>query len=284
MLGCNLHCSYCQNWQLSQKLRDSHAAGQPIVIEPEEVVQHAMRLGAKVVGSALNEPLITAEWSVEIFKRARASGLHCSYVSSGNATEEVLDFIRPVVALLKIDLKSMSRANYRSLGATRDNVLETIQQAHAKGFWLEVVTLLIPEWNSSDSEIRDIARFLASVSEEIPLHLWRFRRNYRMMDANEVDVSLLVRAGNIARNEGLHYVYAGVMPGLLGDLEHTLCPSCAALLVQRVGYQVTKYRITADGRCPSCGKKIPGLWTRRPDEVRTGPPGLWFERRGRAVV
>jgi pyruvate formate lyase activating enzyme len=284
MMGCDLHCSYCQNWRTSQTLRDSAAGVGLKRVSPDHLVALALKKGATVIASSYNEPLITAEWSTAVFRRAQEAGLKCAFISNGNATPEVLDYLRPWVDFYKIDLKTMSHRNYLRLGANLNNILESIEMVFRKGFWLEVVTLLVPGWNTSDEEIRAAAQFLKSVSPDIPWHLWNFHRDYRMREPDNASAKLLVRAASIGREEGLNYVYAGVMPALLDDFENTRCPTCRALLVRRIGYQVTHYYITKDGDCPQCGTRIPGVWPNRPETVRTGIDGLWFERRSRSVA
>src|SRR5438132_7005275 len=141
MLGCDYHCSYCQNWVTSQALRDPNAVSPPREVSPSKMVEMARRSGARLVVSSYNEPLITSEWAVEIFKQAKPAGFICGYVSNGNATPEVLDYIRPWVDLYKIDLKGFDDRNYRKLGGVLSNVLDTIKMVHERGFWLEIVTL-----------------------------------------------------------------------------------------------------------------------------------------------
>src|SRR5918997_1422060 len=147
MLGCDLHCSYCQNWVTSQALRDPQAVAPPIDASPERLVAEACHLGARIVVSTYNEPLITSEWAVAIFKRARAEGLITAYVSNGNGTPRVLEYIRPWIDLYKVDLKSFDDRHYRQLGGRLEPILDSIRQIYAMGLWLELVTLLIPGFN-----------------------------------------------------------------------------------------------------------------------------------------
>src|SRR6185503_1963139 len=160
MLGCDYHCGYCQNWLTSQVLRDARAVAPPREAQPEDLVRVALREGARIMTSTYNEPLITSEWAVAVFREARKAGLVCSYVSNGNGTPEVLEYIRPWVSLYKVDLKSFRDRHYRELGGTLERVLWTIRALHAMGIWLEIVTLVIPTFNDSDEELTDIARFL----------------------------------------------------------------------------------------------------------------------------
>ena len=159
MLGCDLHCSYCQNWVTSQSLRDPQAGAPPIDAAPDRLVSEAVRLGARVLVSTYNEPLITSEWAVEIFKEARQAGLKTAYVSNGNGTARVLNYLRPWIDLYKVDLKSFEDKHYRQLGGRIEPILQTIRSLHEMGVWLEIVTLLIPGFNSSDDEIDRLTTF-----------------------------------------------------------------------------------------------------------------------------
>jgi pyruvate formate lyase activating enzyme len=250
----------CQNWVTSQALRDEDAVAPASVVEPGEIVSAAKRKGARIVTSTYNEPLITSEWAVEVFKAAKAEGLVCSYVSNGNGTEEVLEYIRPWVRLYKVDLKGFRDRPYRDLGGTLERVLATIRSLHEKGFWVEIVTLVVPGFNDSPEELRDIARFLVSVSPDVPWHVTAFHPDYKMDDRPSTSVSALLRAAEIGAAEGLNFVYAGNLPGSVRSFENTYCPGCRALLVERVGYRILENRLGASGRCPECQRSIPGVW------------------------
>jgi len=276
MLGCDLHCPYCQNWITSQALRDpaSELSGaQPMMTTPQQLVALAKKQSATLVGSSYNEPLITSEWAVAVFKAAVNAGLKCVYISNGNATPEVLDYIRPYVVGYKIDLKSMSKKGYQQLGAVLENVLNGIRMVHALGFWLEIVTLIIPGFNDSDEELREAAQFLANLSPDIPWHVTAFHKDYKMTDPDNTSAQTLIRAAEIGKAAGLRYIYAGNLPGQVGDYEHTFCHNCHACLIERYGYIILSYRLTAEGNCPACGTKIPGIWTDRPETVRLDGPG-----------
>src|SRR5437868_1248934 len=197
MMGCDLHCSYCENGVTSQALRDSTAVAPIRAVTPEQLVELAQREQARLVVSSYNEPLITAEWAVAVFQRARAAGLLCAFVSNGNATPEVLDYLRPWIQAYKVDLKSFDDRHYRTLGCTLQSVTETIRMIHARGIWLEVVTLVIPGFNDSETELREAARFLASVSRDIPWHVTGFHRDYKMTDPPATDSRALIRAAEI---------------------------------------------------------------------------------------
>jgi len=260
MLGCDYHCGYCQNWVTSQALRDPTAMAATDTVSPADIVSAAKRAGARIVTSTYNEPLITSEWAVEVFKAAKPEGLLCSYVSNGNGTEEVLEYLRPWVSLYKVDLKGFRDRPYRDLGGTLESVLFTIRALHAKGFWVEVVTLVVPGLNDSLEELRDIARFVVSVSPDIPWHVTAFHPDYRMDDRPATSVQSLLRAAETGAAEGLHFVYAGNLPGAVRSWENTYCPGCRALLVERLGYRVLRNRLEAGGRCPECRQAVAGVW------------------------
>lgn len=260
MLGCDLHCSYCQNWVTSQALRDSAAQSSPLGVTPEDLVRDALRQGAKVLVSTYNEPLITSEWAVAVFKEARVAGLHTGFVSNGNGTPEVLEFLRPWIDLYKVDLKSFDDRHYRQLGGRIQPILETIRRLHEMGVWMEIVTLTIQGFNDSNDEMKRMAEFLAGISPDLPWHITAFHKDYKMTDPDDTTPRTLMRIAEFGKQAGLRYVYAGNLPGRVGDLENTRCPNCHALLIERFGYLVRNYHLTPTGSCPSCGTKIPGRW------------------------
>ncbi|HKP14403.1 MAG TPA: AmmeMemoRadiSam system radical SAM enzyme [Blastocatellia bacterium] len=259
MLGCDLHCSYCQNWVTSQALRDPRAIAPPREVTAERMVELARQYDARLVVSSYNEPLITSEWAVEVFRQARPAGFVCGYVSNGNATPEVLDYIRPWTELYKIDLKGFNDRNYRKLGGLLDNVLNTIRLVHERGFWTEIVTLIIPGFNDSDDELKGAAEFIAGVSPDIPWHVTAFHQDYKMTGPDNTPVETLIRAAEIGYAAGLKFVYAGNLPGRVGKYENTFCPNCKATLIERYGFRVRKNRIVG-GACPDCRTQIPGRW------------------------
>ena len=261
MLGCDFHCGYCQNWLTSQALRDDAAGVMPTDITPDELVALALRRGARMVGSSYNEPLITAEWAVDVFQAARPRGLKTAFISNGNATPQVLDYIRPWTDCYKIDLKAMEDKRYRELGGVLQNVLDAIRMVHERGFWLEVVTLVVPGFNDDDAQLTRAAEFIAGVSPEIPWHVTAFHKDYHMTDHDNTPVATLLRACEIGTRAGLKFVYAGNQPGRVGRWESTYCPDCGDLLIERYGYLIKQQRVGANGCCPSCNRRIPGIWS-----------------------
>mgnify|MGYP001765797391 CR=1 FL=1 len=262
MLGCNFHCCFCQNWFSSQALRDPaavDAVNSIRQIPAESLVQYALDNGALGIASSYNEPLITAEWAVEVFKLAKAHGLRTAYVSNGYATPEVLDYLAPWLDGYKVDLKSMRDSEYRKMGGRLQPVLDAIRRVRELGLWLEVVTLVIPGINDTTEELWEAGRFLASVSPDIPWHVTAYHPDYKE-DAPPTPSATLQRAAEIGQEAGLRYVYAGNLPGRVGSLEDTFCPHCGKGLILRRGYRLIGYHITDTGDCEFCSNPIAGVW------------------------
>ncbi len=209
MLGCDLHCGYCQNWVTSQALRDPNAVSPPLEASPEALVRDALDQGAQVLVSTYNEPLITSEWAVAVFKEARAAGLLTGFVSNGNGTPQVLEYLRPWLDLYKVDLKSFDDRHYHELGGRIGPILDSIRRIHQMGLWLEIVTLLIPGFNDSPDELRRLTEFLAGISPDIPWHVTAFHTDYKMQGDGQRDTTPedLLRAAEIGREAGLRYIY-----------------------------------------------------------------------------
>ncbi len=259
MLGCNFHCDFCQNWFSSQTLRDEAAGAQPSVVRAEQIVEVALERKTPVIVSTYNEPLITADWAVEVFKLARPHGIVCGFVSNGHATPEAIEFLRPYMKLFKVDLKCFKEESYRRLGGQLKNVLDTITRLKQADFWVEVVTLVVPGFNDGDDELGSIARFVAGVSTDIPWHVTAFHPDYRMGDPPRTPVKTLAKAFDIGKAAGLKFVYTGNLPGALGDRENTYCPDCRTLLIRRQGFTIRENNMRG-GRCGKCGAVIPGVW------------------------
>jgi len=274
MLGCNYRCPFCQNWISSQVLRDDESYGTPRPISPERLVEIAVEEGAPVMVSTYNEPLITSDWAFQVFEKAREKGVVCGYVSNGHATPEVLAYLRPVMQLYKVDLKCFTEEGYHQVGGRLQVVLDTIIRLKELGYWVEVVTLVIPTFNDSSDELSQMASFLAGVSPDIPWHVTAFHPDYRMVDPRPTRPADLERAYEIGREAGLRYVYAGNLPGSVGDRENTSCPQCGDLLIDRHGYIILKNRMQGN-RCPKCNTAIPGIWETAPateaEHLHTAP-------------
>ena len=261
MLGCDFHCGYCQNWVTSQMLRDPTAVAQAKLVTPTQLVDAAVQHRAPVIASSYNEPLITSEWSTAVFREARSRGLKCAFISNGNATPQALDFLRPHVDAYKVDLKTFSEKNYRQLGGVLENVTSAIRMLKERGFWVEIVTLVVPGFSDDADDLKRMADFLASVDPLMPWHMTAFHPDYKMSDGyrrtTPGDLEKIVRIG---LNAGLKYLYPGNLPGQVAEWENTRCHHCQATVIRRYGFLVQQNRVGADGACPDCGKPIPGIW------------------------
>lgn len=260
MLGCNFHCPFCQNWLSSQTLRDPKSLIRFEPISAESIVQYAIESHSPVIVSTYNEPLITSDWAYDVFSLAKGKGIVCGYVSNGHASEQVLNLLRPVMKLFKVDLKCFKQSSYDKLGGKLTVVCETIERLLSLDYWVEVVTLLVPGFNDDEEELNELTRFLAQLNPHVPWHVTGFYPQYKMTDRGPTMPSQLEKAYHIARNNGLHYVYVGNRPGAVKTLENTYCHNCSKLLIERTGFSVWQNHIR-DGSCPYCNTRIPGVWS-----------------------
>ena len=264
MLGCDLHCGYCQNWVTSQALRDPAAVAPPLAASPERLVRDAVDLGARVIVSTYNEPLITSEWAVAVFKEATAAGLATGFVSNGNGTPQVLEYLRPWVDLYKVDLKSFDDRHYRELGGRLEPILDTIRGLHAMGFWVEIVTLLIPGFNDSRDELTRLTAFIAGVSPDIPWHVTAFHGDYKMTEpGNTTAGDAARRRAHRPRSRACATSTPATCPARSATSRTRAAPRAARRSSSRYGYHIRDYRITADGCCPACASPVPGRFDAR---------------------
>ncbi len=264
MLGCNFHCSFCQNWEISQTLRDPECDSMDYDVRemtPEQVVGLAEQSGCSSVISSYNEPMISSEWAADIFDLAHSRGLKTAFVSNGFASRQALQFLRPRLDAFKVDLKCMNDRHYRSLGGRLQPVLDAIGLAYALGLWVEVVTLLIPGFNDRAEELWEAARFLVSVSPDIPWHVTAYHPDYHYDQAPPASAEHLQQAADIGQEAGLRYVYAGNLPGRVGSLENTYCPQCNTLLIERYGFRVLNNALAQESVCPKCRMPVSGVWS-----------------------
>ena len=257
MYGCNFRCSFCQNHELA----DPAAAAEPpyaVPVSPARIAREARSLGAAMLVSTYNEPLITAEWGAAVLAEGKKAGLAGAFVSNGYATPEALDFLRPSVDCFKVDLKFFREETCSKItGARLEPVKTAIRLMLEKGFWVEIVTLLIPGLNDSKEEVSEMAAFLASLSKDMPWHITAFHPSHRMTDRPRTPSASLEKACEAGLAAGLKYVYTG---NTAGGRQNTLCPACGEKLIERNGYEVLKDRVSGTGRCEGCGMGISGFW------------------------
>lgn len=252
--GCNLDCAFCQNWSLSQPPRQ----GLPVegrAIPPKEIVRMAHTSGAASIAYTYSEPTVFFELMLETATLARRDGLANIMVSNGFQSPECLDALDGFIQAANIDLKSFRDEFYRDVcGARLGPVLENLAHMKRLGWHLEVTTLVIPDENDSDGELRDIARFLRTeLGADVPWHVSRFHPCHRMMNHRPTPLDTLKRAWDIGRAEGLHHVFVGNVPG--SGLENTVCPGCGKTVVERSGFTVLRDRLRL-GACPECGQEV----------------------------
>jgi pyruvate formate lyase activating enzyme len=255
-VGCNFACSFCQNADISQMPREQgRIVGR--AQSPEQVVAAAQAAGCLSISYTYTEPTIYYEYARDCARLAAAAGLKNVFVTNGYMTAETLADIDGDLHAANVDLKSFSDDFYRSLvGARLKPVLDSIRRIWEMGIWVEVTTLLIPGHNDGDDELRSISAFLVSVSPDIPWHVSRFYPTYNLLDVPPTPLESVERAVRIGREEGLHYVYGGNVPG--HDSESTACPECRSVVIERRGFALRK-NLVKEGRCASCGREIAGL-------------------------
>ncbi|HAH31659.1 MAG TPA: AmmeMemoRadiSam system radical SAM enzyme [Elusimicrobia bacterium] len=260
MYGCNFSCAFCQNSQTALPGPEASALFSCQRILPAALAESAAENKAPLIVSTYNEPLVTAEWARAVFSEAKKKGLRTAFVSNACASKEVLEFLRPCLDFYKADLKSFNAERYLEVtGGDLKKVLKGIELVYSMGFWLEVVTLVVPGFNDSPAELECAASFIAGLSKNIPWHVTAFYPAHKMPDTEPTPPETVLRAREIGLKKGLNFVYAGNMAGS-GDAENTLCSVCGKLLVERRGFSVTTNLLAGRGTCPACGKTVPGVW------------------------
>ena len=256
-VGCNLHCKFCQNWDLSQTNPEDATAS---YLPPEDVTKLARQNGCQSVAYTYSDPIVYYEYTLDSCRTARDAGLKNVLVTAGYIQEAPLRELCRYVDGANIDLKAMSDSFYRDIcGATLKPVLNALVVSKSLGVLVEVTNLIVPTLNDSDTMLEGMCRWIKeNMGKETPLHFSRFFPMYRMQHLPPTPASTLERARDIAVAAGLQYVYIGNI--LEEDAANTYCPSCRALLIRRKGYLVLS-NVLVDGRCPKCKTEIYGLWT-----------------------
>lgn len=256
-VGCNFHCTFCQNHEISQMPRESGIIP-GMDISPSSVVERALRSGSRTISYTYTEPTIYFEFAYDIARIATEKGLKNVFVTNGFMTEEALETISPFLHAANVDLKSFSDDFYRKrCGAHLEPVLKSLKKMKELGIWVEVTTLLIPTLNDGDDELRQIAGFISSLGAETPWHISRFHPQYKMMAFSPTPGSSIHRAAEIGKKSGLKYVYSGNVPGDEG--ENTLCSHCGEHLIDRYGFYIRKLALK-ENRCPRCGTALEGIF------------------------
>ncbi|RLB07235.1 MAG: AmmeMemoRadiSam system radical SAM enzyme [Deltaproteobacteria bacterium] len=255
-VGCNFRCLHCQNYSISQMpTEEGRITGEKVSCE--EIVSLALKYKCASIAYTYTEPTIFYEYAYDTARSAHRKGIKNIFVTNGFMSSEALEMIAPYLDGANVDLKSFSEEFYQRIcGAKLKPVLEGIKKMKELGIWVEVTTLIIPTLNDSEEELRQIARFILSVSPEIPWHVTAFYPTYKMLDKPRTSTMIIKRARDIGLEEGLRYVYSGNIPGEEG--ENTYCYNCKDLLIRRWGFQILENKIR-EGKCPRCGTPIDGV-------------------------
>ncbi|ODS39224.1 MAG: AmmeMemoRadiSam system radical SAM enzyme [Candidatus Altiarchaeales archaeon WOR_SM1_79] len=255
--GCNFHCIFCQNWDISQITR-SEILKSGNNATPEQIVSNAKQTGCKSIAYTYTEPTIFFEYSYDSARLAHEAGLKNIYISNGYMTYEMLDMISPYLDAINIDLKAFREKTYKSLmGARLQPVLDNLKKIKQLGIWLEITSLIIPGINDDPEEIRDVANFIvAELGVGVPWHISQFFPAYKMKDVPSTPLKTLQTAKKIGYKERLNYVYVG---NVVSDRNmDTKCPECGYVLIERSDFGITQNKIK-DWHCPNCGMKITGV-------------------------
>ena len=254
-IGCNFRCEFCQNWQISQfSQRDQESLGQKLL--PQDIVKQAKQQKCQSISYTYTEPTIFFEYAYETAKLAKEAGLKNNFVTNGYMTRDTLETINPYLDAANIDLKSFDEDFYvKVCSGHLQPVLDSIKLAKELGIWVEVTTLVIPEKNDSDQELKKIAEFIAGVGKDIPWHISRFHPDYKFTDGEFTPRETLEKAYNSGKQAGLKYVYLG---NIAGDSD-TYCSSCGKLLVKRANLGISQANIK-DDKCKSCDSVLDGVY------------------------
>jgi pyruvate formate lyase activating enzyme len=255
--GCNLACKCCQNWEIAQSRPEQVPS---MSLTPADVAMMAKRKGAPLVACTYNEPVVFAEYVLDIAVAGRAVGVRTVMISNGYVQEQPLADLCREIAAYKVDLKGFDAGFFRQhTGGELKHVLDTLRRLRRHGTWTEIVALVIPTQNDSEAEVRALARFVRDeVGKDTPLHFTRFHPSYRLQNLPSTPVATLERCRAAAIAEGLRFVYLGNVPGHPG--ENTWCPGCGKVLIRRFGMAVAENRLR-NGACPDCRRAIPGIWS-----------------------
>ena len=252
-IGCNFRCKHCQNWTISQIDIDEANA---IEMTPEMAVERAIASGAEVIAWTYNEPTIWFEYTYDCARLAKEAGLVTVYVTNGYITREGLEMIAPYLDAFRVDIKAFTEDFYRKITSAKlAPVLESSKLAKELGMHVEVVNLIIPTLNDSPEELREMVVWIRdNLSADTPVHFTRFHPYYKLQDIPSTPLKTLEKAYDIAKEEGLKYVYLGNVPGT--EHENTFCPQCGELLIKRGMFSIELNKMTDKQTCPRCGEVI----------------------------
>lgn len=254
--GCNLHCKYCQNWDISQFEPERT---NNIDLPPEEAVRQALYHGCRSIAYTYNDPVVFFEYACDTAKAGHKAGIKSVAITAAYINPKPLAELCSVMDAIKIDFKAITEEFYNSVCFGRmQPVLDNIKAIKQRGVWLELVNLIVPTLNDKRDEISRLVDWvLDNLGAEVPLHFSRFWPQYQLRNLPPTPIETLDSAWQIAKKKGVQYAYIGNIPEHDGN--NTYCPKCGKMLIRRLGYDVLENNITK-GKCEFCGKGIPGIW------------------------
>ena len=258
-VGCNFRCSFCQNWDLSQYPQHHKNKDLPGgAVTPEALAKEAQSQHCHSISFTYSEPTVFFELAYETALAAKPLGIDAIFVTNGFMSAKAIDTMKGLLVAANVDLKCFSEEQYKKVcGGRLQPVLDNIRHLRENGVWVEITTLVIPDFNDGEKELAAIAEFIASVDPGIPWHVSAFHPDYRMMDRPRTPYESLLAACRLGTDAGLHHIYTGNSPG--GTHEHTACRSCKETLIRRSGFRVLDNRLTAQGTCPVCDTPFDGI-------------------------
>ena len=255
-MGCNLKCIFCQNHSISVVENENQIYGEDI--SPEQLIEVAIKKNSESISYTYTEPTIFFELMIETAKLAKENNIKNVMVTNGYMSEIAFEKISPYIDGANIDLKSFSEAFYKKYcGASLSPVLDTIKRMKESGIWIELTTLLIPDLNSDEGEIKELISFIVNLDENIPWHVSRFFPHHNLLDCSITDTTTMFNFLEMGNKMGLKHLYGGNISS--DKWSHTTCPECHAVLIERNGYHTQIANFT-NGICGSCGHFIHGVW------------------------
>lgn len=257
--GCNLHCKFCQNWSISQLNPEDADPAEVMDVPPDRLAAAARQAGCRSVAYTYSEPVIYFEYTRDCARACRAAGLKNILVTAGYINEKPLRELCRSTDAVNLDIKSFDESFYKDVcGGSLAPVLAGLKVMLSEGVWVELTNLIVPTLNDNLETIRRMCGWLAkNAGPEVPLHFSRFHPMYRLTGLPPTPAETLVAAREVARSEGLKFVYIGNVDVPAGG--DTFCPGCGRALIRRQGYQILQFEVK-DGKCGACGRVIPGRW------------------------
>lgn len=255
-VGCNFTCQFCQNYSISQMVRDFGTI-QGQYLSPEKIVSFAQKNNVQSISYTYTEPTIFFEYAYDIAVIANERGIKNNFVSNGYMTPEAVDKIAPYLDAINVDLKAMNPKIYKEFcGAKLEGVLETLKYLSKTKIWVEITTLIVPTLNDDNKQIQDAAEFIFSLNPGIPWHISRYHPDYKFFSAPATPVQTLINARETGKKTGLRYIYTGNLFG--SEWDHTYCYNCGKKLITRLGFSIEE-NLIVDSKCTKCGTTIDGM-------------------------